>query len=177
SLTARPDLRVDAKKKKETPAGTPNTPIPTNLLLRRTVELERDIVASTTVTPEEGGWLWIEQAGLVVYFPRGAVSAPLAVTVTANKGGKVVYTFEPHGTVFSQPIWVGQLLLQTEANVPRGTTRPEIWAGYLADGLADIGIDGTGSFAETFDAWLYGNGNDTYALFTTTHFSGYALAS
>ena len=152
-------------------------PLPSNLLLRRNTELPQNIVASTTVTPARGGWLQIDAAGLVVYFPPNAVTSDLVVTVTAMKGSKVWYTFEPHGTQFNQPIWIGQLLLNTEANVPRGKSRPELWAGYLANGDSDILPDGTGAFAETFDAWLYGQGNDTYALFSTTHFSGYALAS
>jgi len=145
-------------------------------IVKRTINLPDDIVATQTITPS-GGWIPIDSAGMFIYFPPGAVSQELTVTVTAYKGNKVIYSFEPHGTVFKKPVYIGQALRYTELNTPRNRDRLIPWAGYLANGLADVNADGTGNFAETFSASLYGKGNDTFAYFATTHFSGYALAS
>lgn len=153
-----------------------STALATGMIVKRTVTLTDDIAATTIVT-KQGGWLEIPQAGLILYFPKGAVSSDLTVTATAYKGNKVVYGFEPHGTVFNTPVYVAQLLRNTELNTPRNKNRATPWAGYLAAGLSDVGQDGTGYFAEVFNAQYFGKGNDTYAVFTTTHFSGYALAS
>jgi hypothetical protein len=146
-------------------------------IVRRTVALDTDIVATTLVTAKDGGWIWIEQAGLYVYFPKHAVSTDLLVTVTANAGNRLIYSFEPHGTVFEQPIYIAQLVRYTELNTPRGKKRPVPWGGYLEYGLDDVTSDGNGKFKEVFNATYDGSGNDTYAYFSTTHFSGYALAS
>lgn len=148
----------------------------TGFIVKRTTNISDDIVVTRTITPE-GGWIAVDSAGLYVYFPKYAVATDLVVTVTAHKGNKVVYSFEPHGTQFAQPVYVAQLLRYTELNTPRNKNRVRPWGGYMPDGLADVNDDGTGNFAEIFDAQFYGKGNDTYALFATTHFSGYALAS
>lgn len=147
------------------------------LVVKRTVTLAADEVGTTTVTPK-GGWLFMPASGLVLYFPEGAVSSDLVVTATAYAGNRVVYDFQPHGTVFQRPIYVAQLLVATELNTPRAKNRrPDVWAGYLAHGLEDVTADGTGYFSEVFNGAYAGKGSETYALFTTTHFSGYALAS
>lgn len=148
----------------------------TGMIVKRTITITSDLSTTATITPK-GGWMEIPDAGLILYFPPNAVSSDLEVTATAHNGNKVVYSFEPHGTQFNTPIYVAQLLRYTELNTPRNKNRAKPWAGYLADGLVDIAPDGTGYFAEVFSAQYYGKGNDTYAIFTTTHFSGYALAS
>jgi hypothetical protein len=110
--------------------------------------------------------------------PMCAVTADLQVRATAHMGNKIVYDFQPHGTQFATPIYVAQLLLNTELHNSRARNkRPEIWGGYLAHGLEDVDVDGTGYFAEVFNGAYSGRGLETYAVFTTTHFSGYALAS
>jgi hypothetical protein len=146
-------------------------------LVKRTFTIAHEISATATITPT-GGMLSLPEAGLLLYFPEGAVSTPLTVTATALVGNRVAYNFEPHGTVFNTPIYVAQELLDTELNTPRARKqRPDVWAGYLANGAADILSDGSANFTEVFDAFYYGKGNDTYAIFTTAHFSGYAMAS
>ena len=147
------------------------------LIVKRTTTLVADETGSTVVTPQ-GGWLYLPVSGLVLYFPEGAVAADLQVTATAYAGNRVIYDFQPHGTTFQTPIYVAQLLLETELNTPRSKRqRPEVWGGYLSHGLEDVLTDGTGYFAEVFSGQYFGKGGETYALFTTTHFSGYALAS
>jgi hypothetical protein len=147
-------------------------------IVRRTVQLPADISASATITKKDGGYIYIAEAGLYLVFPKNAVSADLVVTATAYAGNRVVYDFEPHGTVFNAPIYVVQELRYTELNTPRSEKqRPAVWGGYLLNGLADIADDGTGSFSQVFAGDYYGKGNDALAYFSTTHFSGYAMAS
>jgi len=162
----------------ELPTSVDTTPIRASsrgTIVMRTRTLRSDIVLSQTITPE-GGWLALVDVGLYVYFPSGAVTEPLQVTVTAHKGDRVVYTFEPHGTHFQAPVYIVQVLRHTTLNVSRNRSA-EPWYGYTPNGLADVHDDGTGDFAEVFSARYRGTGNAVYAVGTTTHFSGYALAS
>jgi hypothetical protein len=152
------------------------TVVAKNQILKRSTSLASDIVTTATITPA-GGWLQIKEAGLILIFPNGAVTKDLAVTAIAHRGNRVVYSFEPHGTVFHQPVYVVQELRYTEAKTPKGSKQPDIWGGYLANGLSDIAADGTGSFAEVFAADFYGKGNAAIGAFAIGHFSGYAYAS
>jgi hypothetical protein len=147
-----------------------------NQVLRRSTLLHTDIVATATITPD-GGWLQIREAGLLLYFPAGAVEQDLAVTAIAYRGNKVVYSFEPHGAVFLQPVLVVQELRYTLAKTPKGGAHPDIWGVYLENGLQDVAKDGSASFAEVFDAEFYGSGDRMLGAFAIGHFSGYAYAS
>jgi hypothetical protein len=146
-------------------------------IVKRTGNLHEDITATAAITPD-GGSLSLPEAGLVLVFPRGAVSQTVQVTATALKGKRLVYDFQPHGLVFNTPIDVAQQLRGTELNATRAQKkRLDVWAGYLSRGTADILIDGSANFSETFDASYHGTGSETLAVFMTTHFSGYAMAS
>lgn len=145
-------------------------------VIKRSKALKGDLFASATVTPN-GGTLAIADAGLLVVFPRGAVSKNLVVTVKAHSGKDILYSFEPHGTRFSQPIAIAQLLSLTTYAKKGGEARPDIHGGYLLNGQKDIDALGVGTFSESFPA-VYGvRGTSTYVVFATNHFSGYALAS
>ena len=146
------------------------------LLVRRDVNLADDVSATATITPR-GGFLALREAGLLLYFPSGAVSRSVEITATAVKGNRVVYDFQPHGLTFARPIYVAQSLAATELDPPRGQKTPAVWAGYLDHGEADLHGDGGAVFSETFDVFFQGTGRNTLAVFTTTHFSGYAMAS
>ena len=146
-------------------------------ILKRSARLDEDLSASATITPE-GGLIAIPQAGLLLYFPSGAVSQTIEVTATAVKGNRVVYDFQPHGLTFDTPIYVAQRLQLTELDTPRsGRKRPAVWAGYLSRGVEDILSNGGGNFSEVFDAFYHGKGSEAAVVFSTTHFSGYAMAS
>ena len=145
-------------------------------IVKRSKALKGDLLATTTVTPG-GGTLAIPDAGLLVVFPRGAVSKNLVVTVKAHSGKDIVYSFEPHGTRFSQPIAISQLLSLTTYAKKAGETQPDLHGGYLPNGLSDVDALGVGTFSESFPAAYGVRGTDTYVVFATTHFSGYALAS
>jgi len=145
-------------------------------ILMRSKALKGDLQATTTVTPD-GGTLAIPDAGLLVVFPRGAVSRSLVVTVKAHGGKDIVYSFEPHGTHFTQPIAIAQLLDLIAYSKKSGESLPAIHAGYLQHGLNDVDALGVGTFSESFPAKYMEGGNNTYVVFATNHFSGYALAS
>jgi hypothetical protein len=146
-------------------------------LVRRTNQVAEGLSASATITPE-GGWLSIPGAGLVVWFPKGAVDVDLVVTASVIHSSRIAYDFQPHGTVFNVPIYVAQLLSGTELDSPRsGKNRPSVYAGYLANGSADVSSDGIATFAEVFNAAYVGSGKQTLVVFQTSHFSGYAMAS
>lgn len=144
-------------------------------IVKRAAPLEEDEVVSLTVTPS-GAWAYLPRSGTIIWFPEGAVSSDLKVTLIANQGSNVVFTFEPHGAQFNQPVHVAQLLRLTRAHGLR-SRNSVMFGGYMAGGLADIRADGTGEFAEIMHAFFSGEGNDVFSVFTTTHFSGYALAS
>lgn len=146
------------------------------LLVRRDVHLDDDVSATATITPE-GGFLTLREAGLLLYFPSGAVSHSIAITATARKGNRVVYDFQPHGLTFATPIYVAQSLAATELDTQRGKKTPDVWAGYLDHDDADLHGDGSARFSETFDVFFQGTGRNALAVFTITHFSGYAMAS
>ena len=146
-------------------------------IVKRTGNLQDDVTATATITPD-GGSLSLPEVGLMLLFPRGAVSQAVEVTATALKGKRLVYDFQPHGLVFNTPIYVAQQLRGTELNAQRTQKKGfDVWAGYLSGGTSDILADGSGNFTETFDATYYGTGSEALAVFMTTHFSGYAMAS
>jgi hypothetical protein len=146
-------------------------------IVKRTGNLQDDITATASITPD-GGSLSLPEAGLVLIFPRGAVSETVEVTATALKGKRLVYDFQPHGLVFATPIYVAQQLRGTELNAQRAQKKGlDVWAGYLSRGTSDILVDGSANFSETFNATYYGTGTETLVVFMTTHFSGYAMAS
>jgi hypothetical protein len=146
-------------------------------VVKRSSSLEADVSVTGTITPS-GGVLALPEAGLLLYVPEGAVAEPVEITATALQGNRVVYDFQPHGLTFATPVYVAQLALGTELDSPRARKkRPDVWAGYLAAGTADVMSNGTAMFTETFDAFYHGSGSETVVVFSTTHFSGYAMAS
>jgi hypothetical protein len=66
---------------------------------------------SGTITPW-GGTLTIPEADFSITFPMGAVSQPVAVTITSDPNF-VAYTMKPHGIRFSRPVTVTQRLKNT----------------------------------------------------------------
>lgn len=146
-------------------------------IVKRTVSLDEDEIVTATIT-KAGGTVYMPKAGLYIVFSKGAVREDLVITATAFAGHRLIYDFQPHGTVFEAPVYFAQELRYTELNTPRSSkTRPPVWGGYLLNGLSDVSVDDIGSFSETFAGDYYGKGNDALGYFATTHFSGYAWAS
>lgn len=128
----------------------------------------------------DGGVLRLNKAGLIVTFPAGALATKTRVSVEALPGTRIAYTFQPHGLTFRVPIVLAQNLRNTNAN-----NNPIVLAtlagAYTPYDVAEIEKNGFGFFSQLFDLHLTGvPWSSRYPLtgiFTTTHFSGYALAS
>ena len=157
------------------PAPNPGGQYP---VLHRLAPITTTVSASASIG-QRGGLLALPVTGLYVYFPEGAVQQRTTFTVTANMGPFVSYTFQPH-TLFQQPVILIQDLSYTEAK-GNPALIANVQGGYLAHGSADISTTGTGNFAETYTAFIVNASElpsqSTYAVFFTTHFSGYAYAS
>ena len=87
-------------------------------------------VSVTRTIDATGGTITIPETGLTVSFPTGAVSAPLAVTITADVR-YVAYKMDPAGTQFLKDVTVTQLLSTTTlAGKPLSAT---LYAAYIAN--------------------------------------------
>lgn len=94
---------------------------------------ERDLRGRTQVSKTidaSGGVISMPGTGLTIVFPRGAVSAPIKITVTADEK-YVAYKMEPSGTKFLKDVIVTQLLGLTK--VGGSPLRNPIFAAYIAD--------------------------------------------
>ncbi len=140
-------------------------------LLKRTEPLSETVSASAVIGPR-GGKIQIKGAGIRVDFPRGAVSAPTLIKVTALRGDNVAYMFEPHGLVFSAPVTISQSLHGTAA-----------WKTSLADELQGsyferLLVDPSETFARSLEKRL-GKLKDSRSRleFSIEHFSGYMVST
>lgn len=148
-------------------------------VLTRGTPLASAVIASGSIGAK-GGTIAVPGTGLYVYFPGGAVDRRTTFTVVARAGTLVSYTLTPH-TVFRAPVALIQDLGYTTASGD-AILAAGLQGGYLANGDDDIDAKGAGRFAETFGTLLLagserGGGSTTFAVFYTTHFSGYAYAS
>jgi len=158
-----------ASSARRTPAPPPGDLVSGILtsVVQRTFPLSQDYSASATIGTG-GGTLRIPEAGLVVTFPAGAVSAPVTVRATALAGSSVAYRFEPHGLVFQREVAVAQDLSLT--GVVNQLLTVQLAGGYFPDESTLTG--GTVVVTETLPATV-----DLLHLrmgFTIRHFSGYA---
>jgi hypothetical protein len=173
SSIAAPDLASRARLVRV--AATPAY-VARGAVVHRRKALDTDLSVTVTIGPR-GGSLSIPDAGLTLLFPRGALTSDVSITAYAYAGHRVVYDFEPHGLVFNVPVIVMQRLRGTSLNVkPRN--RQNVWGGYMPLGIADVDPSDTGSFSQVFPGSYAGaTPEQAYAFFSTTHFSGYAMAS
>jgi hypothetical protein len=154
-------------------------------LLRRTKPLAADEVACRYIDParSKDDKISLRKAGLTVTFPAGSLPAPTNVCLTAQAGELLTYSFEPHGLQFNHRIEVEQKLHGTSA-YHVAALASSLTAGYLPEGVTeDVDDAGVGEFSETFNTKVFDDAHTptktspTTAIFHTTHFSGYALAS
>jgi hypothetical protein len=141
-------------------------------ILKRTDELSSSLTVSGVIDPR-GGHLKIERAGVRVDFPRGAVTTPTLITITAVRGRNVAYTFEPHGITFAQPVTIRQSLRNTVA-WKDAALAAELQGSYFERLL----VDQSESFARTREH----RGGKLKELsrqleFTIEHFSGYMVST
>ncbi len=80
--------------------------------LLRDRALPSAIVVAKLIT-SEGATIDIPAADFELQIPRGAVAAPLMITVTALPGEAIAYDFEPHNATFAEPLRLVQRLNHT----------------------------------------------------------------
>ena len=113
--------------------------------------------------------------GLTVVIPKGAVSQPTRITVTALRGSSIAYRFEPHGLQFAAPVVLTQSLqgLKLQRNA---LGLPSIIGGYFSeDSLMLDPATGTVRVRELLPVWMDANGRNI--RLNVQHFSGYTVAS
>lgn len=80
--------------------------------LERTTTLNKDVTRSAVIG-KGGGSFGIEELGLSVSVPTGALDRDVTFTVTAKAGTIIAYEFGPAGSVFKLPLKVKQDLKYT----------------------------------------------------------------
>ncbi len=97
-------------------------------------QLDAPVTVSQTID-QAGGTISIPQTGLTIEFPAGAVTSPVAITVTADVR-YVAYKMEPAGTQFLKDVRVTQLLNTTSVfGLPLTSA---LYAAYIADDGVDL---------------------------------------
>ena len=137
--------------------------------LQRTTPLAAPITVSKAIGTD-GGTLSIPEAGVTVFVPRGALTQPTTLTMTARAGSLVAYDFAPHGITFAKPLVFTQSLKGTNASL---LTAPFLQLGYYQD--ANL-LTKTGGLVSE----LLGGTLDTLTWSFTApipHFSGYIVTS
>jgi hypothetical protein len=123
-----------------------------------------------------GGTLSIPGSDFTITFPRGALSAPTAITIISDASGYVSYDMKPHGITFAVPVIVTQRLRNTAVY---GT--PEAWnsfGAYFPEDLLDL--SGILKAVETTTTTILASpssGQPEIQLWQIKHFSRYMLAS
>ena len=156
-------------------------PAPGFSVLRWAEPLESSVSITRTVG-RRGGEIELDEVGLVLKIPRGALAARTSITVTALAGDAVAFTFSPHGLVFLEP---STIRLDVE-----GTTTGEAFGHFLESLESDDDDDGPlllDAFLGVYCVGDLSNGaepletlqtflEDDQVSFRIGHFSGYALA-
>ncbi len=135
---------------------------PLLVVLEREEALEEVEQKSDFIGPE-GGVIELDEAGLTVFFPKGALLFPIEITVVAHAGKLVGYEFYPHGLVFQKPVFVSQDLegIDTDLDGP-------LVAAYH-EGELSASVIGK----ELRPVTEY----EDFLVFTIAHFSGYVIAT
>jgi hypothetical protein len=152
--------------------GNPDTV----LVLKRSNGLSRDFTESADIGPR-GGTIRINQAGVTISFPAGALSQTVRITATAKAGYDVAYEFQPHGLVFAVPVTITQDVRSTWAT-KYPFLLPKLAGAYFEGAIGDNYVDSWHLFAKV--AEMRGGvlqPGDRDFTFTINHFSGYALST
>jgi hypothetical protein len=88
-----------------------------------------DVRVSQTIGVE-GGIITVPATGLTLSFPKGAVTSPINITVTADSR-YVAYKMEPSGTRFLKDVTATQELRTT--SIYGEPLRGQLFAAYIAD--------------------------------------------
>lgn len=142
-------------------------------VVQRTVPLSQDVTWSFVASPK-GTTSTNLATGLTISFPKGAVSAPMTITVTAKAGSPIDYQFQPQGTQFLKPVALTQDLSLTNIVGSLGLVTLK-GAYYTSDELQFDSTAGTATvneFEPTTQTLL-----PPSVTFQIVHFSGYTIAA
>ncbi|HEX9083473.1 MAG TPA: hypothetical protein VF836_01945 [Gemmatimonadaceae bacterium] len=90
----------------------------------------KDVIRVSKIIDQSGGTISIPETGLTVFFPAGAVTSPVTITITSDQK-YVAYKMEPTGTRFLKDVTVTQLFITT--SVFGAPLRSQLYAAYIAD--------------------------------------------
>jgi hypothetical protein len=122
---------------------------------------------------QKGGWFTIPEAGLYIFVPENAVSAPLTISAKALTGDLMAYEFGPHGTKFNVPLQMYQDL--DLAHITAHTDLSKFEVGYFADdNTLDYRTDKV-AVNEFIPTAIEFQGRAV--RFEVSHFSGYVIAT
>jgi hypothetical protein len=142
----------------------------------RLTPLEQELVVSRTIG-SAGGRLEIAEAGIVFVVPEGALSVPVAITMTALAGREMAFDFQPHGLRFLKPPTIKLDLRATTAAGHLPALEPTAVQGTSLERF--LGVYFTGDPArgveplEVLPAYRSRDG----VAFDIRHFSGYVCAT
>lgn len=136
---------------------------------------DQSISVSMTIDAA-GGTISIPKTGLTVFFPQGALTSPLKITITADKD-YVAYKFDPAGTTFLKDVTVTQQLNNTE--LFGEPLRSQLYAAYIADD--NVSLSGNVPVQEIEPSSTIFSAKDprlpVAQVWIIRHFSRYMLAS
>ena len=145
-------------------------------IVMRPTPLSRDY-AVTEQIGKAGGLINIPEAGFALYIPENAITLPsehetVDITITALRGPNVAYTFEPHGLVFSTPLYAVQDARVTKGRNPDGSLSAA--QGAYFSSVADLTV-GNGTISEFQQTYV--DARESRYFWQIDHFSGYLLAA
>ena len=153
-------------------------PGPGIMALRSHPPLKTAITVSERIGPR-GGVIEIEKLGVRIYFPRGALSEKIRITVRALGGSVVGFEFEPHGLIFDVPVEI-----RIDEDSPLFANHEDFddfdvedGSAYTLSGLMGVyflGDPATGVVPLEILP-IYVDGDEL--VLEIIHFSGYAVAS
>jgi len=139
-------------------------------ILQRDVPLAADIRVEEVID-RDGGMIHIQEAGLKVHFPAGALKRKTRITVTALAGSNVAYTFEPHGIKFGEHVTIDQAFQDTNA-FSGGLAHYR--GAYFPDILGIDKVSGKARVSELYPVEVDQLGKKI--RFHIKHFSGYLVS-
>jgi hypothetical protein len=129
-------------------------------------------ITRSAVIGRKGGWVQIPETGFALYVPERAVKKEMTFTVTALPGKMVAYEFEPHGTTFSQPLYIVQNLDGVDVS---GKDMAKFEVGYFKSSTQVNELDQSVTVNEFLPIFYEASHKVLYA--PITHFSGYMIAT
>ena len=136
----------------------------------------RTEIKVSKVIDRSGGTISIPQTGFTMEIPKGALSAPLTITVTADTR-YVAYKMEPAGTQFAKDVTVTQSLGNT--TIAGEPLRNQLYAAYIRDD--SVKLSGNVPVAEIEPSTtVFSSTNSRLPVaqvWIIRHFSRYMLAS